>query len=72
MDEKVAAHRLAGLVEGLWLDRETARKLIEDGVDPQEFIRSIRQYPARDVSVAGGEAQGRGNRPTVAEDKRND
>lgn len=43
MDEKVAAHRVASLMEALWCDAPTAAALIRDGVDPAEFKQAIRE-----------------------------
>lgn len=51
MDEQVAAHRLANLMEGLWCDAPTAAALIRDGLDPTEFQQAIRE---RLVQIADG------------------
>ena len=42
-DEKVAAHRLASLIEGLFMDGPTAASLIEAGVDPEEWRQAVRE-----------------------------
>lgn len=46
-DKKVAAHRLASLREGLFMDAPTAASLIQAGVDPNEWQQAVRDKIAR-------------------------
>jgi hypothetical protein len=42
-DEKVAAHRLSSLFEGLFMDSATACDLIQAGVDPEQWQEAVRE-----------------------------
>ena len=42
-DEKVLAHRLSSLFEGLWLSPQVAQTLREAKIDPKEFQAACRE-----------------------------